>query len=102
VHPWAAFFGRLVLSKRSSPSTSISRTSSAKASKPSDGFVSVAGLHGRDEDKERFEAKLRMAKAQASSSKISNELRQRWASVIKSAKDETKRRRLGIHGKKSG
>ena len=32
----------------------------------------------------------------------SKELRERRAGVIKSAKDETKRRRLGVHGRKSG
>ena len=31
-----------------------------------------------------------------------NRLRERRAGVIKSAKDETKRRRLGVHGRKSG
>jgi hypothetical protein len=31
---------------------------------------------------------------------VNDELQERRAEVIKAAKDETKRRRLGIHGKK--
>jgi hypothetical protein len=47
------------------------------------------------------ERKAAQLPAKQASSGASNELRERRAGVIKSAKDETKRRRLGLHGKKS-
>ena len=90
------------MSKSSSPSTSTQRTSPTNAVAPRNDSVSIAHVHERDEPTKRVDAKLGNAKAQEWRSKSSNELSRRWVAVIKSANDETKRRRLGIHGKKIG
>jgi len=52
-----------------------------------------------DVDDKRAELEQSLKRVSGSRSK---ELRERRAGVIKSAKDETKRRRLGVHGRKSG
>jgi hypothetical protein len=91
--------GRSVVSKSSSPSVSSQRASQTDAVEPRNDTVSIAHLRERDEDTKRVEAKLRNA-ARESLSKSKIELSRRWAAVIKSANDESKRRRLGIHGKK--